>query len=650
MESVSQDQVLKFFLNLFAHQCGASSIPPSEASVRFLEKNKSGDSVFELGIKLQGAWRNRRMSIRPLGEQVESKSMCFKVIYDEMLVVKIPPKPITDFDDYLEAIGREHFIAQKISKNIACVYPTLGAILKKIPEFKETAGLPGHEAETIYISKLKAAPQLHKYLKIGPGFVFFMSLAKYMFFNQVINSIHDIDKKIEEEILVNASKTVDDIQAFEILYGHEHEAIFFDINSFFNEYLIYMDKLAKRHDIAAQVADFEKKEWFFQKLANVPLQFNKDYLPPSFCKNVQTVIDKLFARKEKEVSRFKSLIEQRTRTKAFESNKSRMRGLIIALLELLRRLSVLSVAIRDLKPDNMFIDTFLDGADHILADPSAFGLGLIDLETAVFFGVKQKKDIIQPLLAGTPSYATPSHLFPNRVLLAIYKEIYPYIFLLQDWYACLGMIYTIITGQLLFTKTGRLLPEIIRAKRNMPMTREGILGFYEKISFRFWNSACNEFTQKIDKAKTKLDAVEMELPDELCGMLQKAASIELKILASGVKKRIAACPIAPHQKQKLIKADTETLTNNLSYWKNPRTPLQVSSSVREEVIRLIEYLIDSKKHEYELKKAPMRFRSSVSCTFLMGYLFNRIYHALYDPVCAKNLSLPPAYDITVYLE
>ena len=58
------------------------------------------------------------------------------------------------------------------------------------------------------------------------------------------------------------------------------------------------------------------------------------------------------------------------------------------------------IAIRDLKPDNIFVV----GGDFLQA-ANEFSLGLIDFETAVNFSVKDD-EISQPLLAGTPAYAT----------------------------------------------------------------------------------------------------------------------------------------------------------------------------------------------------------------------------------------------------
>ena len=59
-------------------------------------------------------WTKRRMTIGPLGEESGSKSKCYYVIYDVHMVVKIPAKPVTDFEQYIESIKKEVQIVNKL--------------------------------------------------------------------------------------------------------------------------------------------------------------------------------------------------------------------------------------------------------------------------------------------------------------------------------------------------------------------------------------------------------------------------------------------------------------------------------------------------------------------------------------------------------
>ena len=80
---------------------------------------------------------------------------------------------------------------------------------------------------------------------------------------------------------------------------------------------------------------------------------------------------------------------------------------------------------------------------HSFQTPGAYELGLIDLETAVNFRHKDAQHIRQPMLAGTPAYMTPSHVFNNQVLVDVFGREIQRIFYAQDWFSAIGMIYDI---------------------------------------------------------------------------------------------------------------------------------------------------------------------------------------------------------------
>ena len=76
-------------------------------------------------------WTKRRMTIGPLGEDSGSKSKCYYVIYDVHMVIKIPTKPITDFERYIESIKKEvHIVNKLIPKE--CIIPKVSVILSLI--------------------------------------------------------------------------------------------------------------------------------------------------------------------------------------------------------------------------------------------------------------------------------------------------------------------------------------------------------------------------------------------------------------------------------------------------------------------------------------------------------------------------------------
>ncbi|MCK7507684.1 MAG: hypothetical protein MZV70_28985 [Desulfobacterales bacterium] len=96
-----------------------------------------------------------------------------------------------------------------------------------------------------------------------------------------------------------------------------------------------------------------------------------------------------------------------------EQNRQIIAGIVTNLLDLLAWLSAKQVAMRDLKPDNLLVAGDPQNYPAFLRSAADYSLGFIDVETAVYFGKAEENKIKQPLLGGTPYYATPSHLFPN---------------------------------------------------------------------------------------------------------------------------------------------------------------------------------------------------------------------------------------------
>ncbi len=128
------NHIVYFFLDLYRRQMGLPEPDPRLMSARALAISKNSKEVtYELKVTRGGRDNTRRMSLCRLGDDVESRSACYKVIYDDLLVLKIPPEPLIDFDLYLERIDLERMTAQRLSPEVPCVGPSVTAILNKDP-------------------------------------------------------------------------------------------------------------------------------------------------------------------------------------------------------------------------------------------------------------------------------------------------------------------------------------------------------------------------------------------------------------------------------------------------------------------------------------------------------------------------------------
>ena len=153
------------------------------------------------------------------------------------------------------------------------------------------------------------------------------------------------------------------------------------------------------------------------------------------------------------------------------------------------------VSMRDLKPDNLFVAGDPARYPLFLRSPNEFSLGIIDVETAVDFEKSKYKNTKQPLLGGTPFYATPSHFVKNEVIMYKFKNLGK-ILHLQDWHATLVMIYKVITGELLFEQTAKLFGDIKHMMINANKPDGYQSDFFEEASRMFWQSAVLEFQAK----------------------------------------------------------------------------------------------------------------------------------------------------------
>jgi len=628
-----EQAIIDFFVHLFAVQSFKDPENLDEQELVLHSAPDAAEKTYEIRLRKGGRTRTRRMSIRQLGETVESKSVCFKVIYDDMLVVKIPPRPIKDFQTYLKSIDRELSIVNQVSESITCVYPRIGAIMRKVPAARLPENTGKIEDEKQYIQILTEKPELQQYLKIGDSFVFFMALSKYVFFNQIIEAMHKGGNHVEKEIIANGAEALSDIDAFESLYGPGNDALFFSLNTLLCDYENRIDELSARFPDNPYIPAYRKKEWFFACLAGsmdkIQADASEEALPPEFCDEIRRMSKRLLSGQKEQAKQYRELVASVIRKKTFDINLARCQGLIVNIIELMDRLKERFIAIRDLKPDNMFIDRRLDGADHILANPEAYKLGLIDLETAVCFKVGPDDMLPQPLLAGTPSYATPSHLFSNKILKRMYGPDLSRIFYMQDWYACVGMIFTVVTGRLLFAKTARLIPEIIRMKKIYKRKKDNITDLYKMISRRFWDSAISEFERKIKKFNKEFQDITINLPDHLIELLIEEAALEQRLIGESLDKLIASNRSLEKYRKQIMAAPHAAIVKNRKQWQEGRARPELPAETRKKIVQTLMSIEQLKLQREKLNIAISRLSGRIQSNFLLAYLFDRTFYALY---------------------
>ena len=621
-----KELILDFFLNLFKLQCDNPN-PGSKAQEYELLSVSGTDEIYELRVRCGVEWISRRMSLCQLGETVESKSTCFKVIYDEQLVIKIPPKPFTDFGKYLEYINNERHIVSQMTPAINCLSPSLSAILNMIPELSFSSETDTELLEDKYIKLLKTHPHLQKHLKIGKGFVFFMSLARSEFFNQVIKKIHD-KTRVQNEMLKNTS-IFEDIYAFEALYGNQYDDVFFKINKLYHEYGKIIDILLPQHENYNAVPDYKKQEWFYFKLAGEQIEIDDNNLSDVFAEDLNQLLDILMEENEAAVIQYRGIAEKYISKKIFDINRKNIEGLIVNTLFLLYHLRNQNIAVRDLKPDNIYIAGNFDGADNFLNNPKVYSLGLIDLETAVHLHPENPAEMRQPSLAGTFPFMTPHHLFKNRDLYKLFGRELCRVLYMQDWFAAIAIIFNVVTGKILFLRTAKLMQKIFEIKKKAVKDQKHLTDTLKSISWIFWSTAALECDRKLKIHSDKFSFLDIRLPEQVIEMLREELQIEKKIIKTAIKVRIKTKPYLKKNGQKLYQASSEQIARYRKRWENSEYQPEVKKARREKMIGILKGMESLKIQIEQHDSLSQKLEKAVPCGDLLMFLFDRVLNAMY---------------------
>lgn len=314
--------------------------------------------------------------------------------------------------------------------------------------------------------------------------------------------------------------------------------------------------------------------------------------------------------------------------KMFNQNKAQCKGIVTNMLELLYCLKLKGVAIRDLKPDNMFVvgGSFLQHANE-------FSLGLIDFETAVHFRKKNNKNIEQPLLACTPSYATPSHLAKNSILINCLNSL-PRIMYLQDWHAAAGIIYYLVTGERLFEKTRKWIAETGQTMQESSTKKLSLPDTFKKCSRIFWYSAVNEFREKIADKQNILRLVEINLSENVRQLFKRELIEEQKNIMDNIRACVKNQNFFKSSKSHndLINSHLITISRCRKNWENGVNVPKTSQKIREKIIEILKILEDLKSDIEKRSKMISFFEKPntvISVYDLLELMFNIVFNAMY---------------------
>ena len=381
--------VIRYFINLFRRQLNASSEAPFEVK-RFPDSALGKKfATFELRIKHGGEWISRRMTIAPLGEESGSKSICFYVIYDDHLVVKIPPTPVRDLNHYLDCIYADQRIVFRMEPR-ECVVPSISVILKRIHSFSDDSANP-ENMEGKYISWLKKNPAYQEYLKIDEAFVFFMDLSRFRILGDILHQLHfDIKGRFLEEITKNRG-IITAYHSFEGRYGQSRAGLGYDLKRMYSAFEAAVQDILSRYKIPPSTLQYKIEDWFLQNLSGSKAEAPEKDVAPEIIAEVNGVFEEVKNENQPTIVSYHATVREYLHKKYFAKSRSQMEGIITNILDLLAWLFEKGVAMRDFKPDNILVTGDPEKNPNFLSAPDQYQLGLIDVETAVIYKVQGKR-------------------------------------------------------------------------------------------------------------------------------------------------------------------------------------------------------------------------------------------------------------------
>ena len=635
-----------FFLNLFRHQLGATEDAPRRI-VHIPGQDSGPKRVYELQVKWRNERKSRRMTISPLGEDSGSKSQCFYVIYDTYLVIKIPPVPIIDFQDYIRRIREETAIVSKLVPT-ECIIPNISVILQMVKALPHADSLSAQVLENKYTYWLEAHPEAQNFLKVGGAFAFFMDLSKYYFLSHVMDSLHDVETEIRKEITDDGDLILD-YHGFENKYDYHGDQLCFDLQRVYTQFDMELKRLLATPESAKRMTDKLKKEWFFSHMVGTNFSGKQYGLQDRLVERTNSLLNSLSEENSDVAETYQRLVRERISQTSFARNRLKMGGIITNLLVLLAWLGTRMISMRDLKPDNLLVAGDPANYPHFLETAGDYAIGLIDVETAVDCEEIKSRKLNQPQLGGTPLYATPSHFFENKLLKDVYKNL-PLILHLQDWYAVVGIIYQVVTGNKLFPKTATQIPKIMRTIGQLLEQNRKPAEIYKYISRVFWNAAGDEFELRIRSHEKQLKVVYVEIPAKM----EQWFKGYLGPRKREIQKQIKACILSQttfkskNQRQGLLRCSYEDICKLKEKYEKSNRAAKTPAVDMSRITQLLEDLAGHKLRAERLSKIMNSLENDVPILsaydvleIMFGIVVGSMYETQWEETPAGQVEIEP---------
>ncbi len=654
--ATDKERVLELFVQLFKAQVGA--VPDASTEISLVESRPTcPNDTYEMRVKTGKEWASRRMSIGLLGQGGGSRSKCFYVIYDSHMVLKIPTKTIPDFSVYREKIKAEAKIVERFYPR-ECIVPRIGVILKAVYPMTDWENLSEDAQEDKYVHLMEVQPEYQDYLKIGSSFAFFMDLSRHFFLSTTLEEIHRGDQRIVTEAL-KQQELLWDQHGFVCRYGEDAGAVCHELQDAYYRCEGRLRKIVDEAQIIEDIPTFQLKQWFLTHLSGEKVDAGSEDLPEELIARVNRLLYKVIRENHQQVEHYRESVRSYIKEMRFSQHRIQLENLASNTLNLLAWIDEKDLAMRDLKPENLFVAGQPEAYPVFLNDTRKFSIGLIDVETAVVIDAPSSGGIPQPQLAGTPLYATPTHLLTNSIIEEIYGDVRT-ILHMQDWYATIAIIFKIIAGRNLFSSTAMLFPELVKQIRMLDpagpeMDREMAL-----INQMFWGRAKSELEKRLEMHKDILERLEIVVPRSMVSKIVKSLHSGCDNISSTLAKTVSQQSVFTGREkcQYLLDASVEKIGLMKKKLIREKPGSIQRNQQREKALEVLGRIQDMKirlQRKLEAAAALKTMVGTISADQLLEAMFQHVYHNMYlphwpmvQPIQWKEERPAPDVDITTY--
>ncbi len=629
-ESSDLRDIAMFFLELFKLQKGVGEDTPARFS---MTSDSAAQKMkrFELGVKGSNDWLTRRMSIGPLGEDTGSKSKCYYVIYDTHMVVKIPPTPITDMEKYVSAIRREVQIAVQLAPT-ACIIPMVSVVLNKVKTLPYMPDCSQEQMEKRYIRLVEGQPEYQRYLKIGDRFALFMELSNSFFLGRVIAELHESKNKLADEFR-EAPDVPWDQDAFTTRYGLDAMPVFEGLQTLYRQCENEAKRVFQASGATKPVHAFQIKNWFLNCLAGEAVGQDEKEIDGELLKQVESGFAKVFELHQQEVEDLNRLLKTQLARKSFLQSRLQIENIASNLLKLLDQLKEKRIALRDLKPDNLFLDASPDDYPVFLNDAESFAIGVIDVETAISLVPDRDGYVSQPLLGGTPLYATPLHVLKNRTIAACFGDVAELLHF-QDWFATIAIVFKAVSGRNLFRRSARSFPAVLKILKSGPSKSDPDEATVKAMSRKFWSAAAQDIKMSLTEFSGQLNELTLAVPEAMVPAISAELKREAACLDAAIRKHVSYSPLFKSEKNKkfLLEASSDTIAKQIAKWDNAQSLPDQHRQVAPRMVAFLRNLSRLKSGLVEKRKALADIDvppHGVSAYSILEAMFQITFRAMY---------------------